>query len=269
MLFMNISRRFGAVYQEEQASEGGTAATAPTGTEPVATEPTATEPVKPVAPVTTSAEPEPSVEDNGMQQYIDEYSEGKPALSLALSFLRDAGISPTDDAFTLAERDGDFTLLKAMLAQKGMPGTDQMVAILEGAVAEHQAEQEAHEEATTAIVEGVLGENKDVILDWARENALPEEKAAMNDMLAAGGAYAHCVAIALQHMYNGADVTQPAANPVVQAKGGTSGNGPISAAEFASATQDLYNKFGQQDPRGTAEYAQLQRRREAGRTRGI
>ncbi|CCI88879.2 head scaffolding protein [Yersinia phage phi80-18] len=268
MLFMNISRRFGAVYQEEQASEGGAPAVAPTGDAVPAAEPAAVEPAKPVAPVTPSAEPSTPA-DNGMQQYIDEYSEGKPALSLALGFLRDAGISPTDDAFTLAERDGDFTLLKALLAQKGLAGTDQMVAILEGAVAEHQAEQAAHEEATTAIVEGVLGENKDVILNWARENALPEEKAAMNDMLAAGGPYAHCVAIALQHMYNGADVTQPAANPVVQAKGGTSGNGPISAAEFASATQDLYNKFGQQDPRGTAEYAQLQRRREAGRTRGI
>lgn len=263
MLFMNISRKFGSVFQEEAGSEAGSpAAAAPTGepaaapaAEPAKAEPAAAEPAVP--------------EDNGMGQYIEKHSADNPALGLALGFLRDAGISPTDPAFTMAEVDGDFTLLKAMLAQKALPGTDAMVAILEKTVADHQASIEEHEAKTTELVGQVLGEQQEEILGWARENASEEEKTVINDMFEAGGLYARAAAIMLRDQFSSSGNTIPAANPVQFSQGG-GGNagGPLDARTYAAEVQALATKLGG-DPRSSREYQMLSQRREAGRKRGI
>lgn len=265
MLFMNIARKFGNVFQEEAGTETGSPTTAaPTG-EPAKT--AVTEPAETVVEEKTPAAVEP--EDNGMGQYIEQHSADNPALGLALTFLRDAGIAPTDPAFTMAEVDGDFTLLKAMLAQKALPGTDAMVAILEKAVSDHQASVEEHEAKTTALVAEVLGEQQEAILGWARENASDEEKSVINEMLEAGGLYARAAAVMLREQYSGSGQTIPATNPVqFSQSGGGTASGPLDARTYAAEVQALATKLGG-DPRSSREYQVLSQRREAGRKRGI
>lgn len=277
MLFMNIARKFGSVFMDvETGGEGAAAggAAAETGAEAGAEvekagKVTLGEPeAKPEVTPEKVAEEPGAVEDNGMQQYIDQYQAENPALGLALGFLRDAGISPTDPAFQLAEVEGDFELLKATLAAKALPGTDAMVAILEKAVASHFEAVEKAEAETTALVTEILGEQKDEVLEWARSTASDEEKTAFNDMLEAGGVYARAAAVLLREAFQSSGNTIPAKHAVETATPGAVANGPLTAREFAAETEKLARKLGG-DPRGSAEYAQIQRRREAGRKRGI
>lgn len=268
MLFMNIARKFGFVYQEEAGAEAGSpVAAAPAAAAPA--EAAKPAPVEEGKPAEAAAPEAAAPEDNGMGQYIEQHSADNPALSLALGFLRDAGIAPTDPAFTMAEVDGDFTLLKAMLAQKGLPGTDAMVAILEKSVADHQAALAEHEAKTTELVGQILGEQQEEILGWARENASAEEKEVINEMLEAGGLYARAAAIMLKDTYSSSGNTVPAANPVQFSQGG-GGNagGPLDARTYASEVQALAKKLGG-DPRSSREYQVLSQRREAGRKRGL
>lgn len=278
MLFMNIARKFGRqVYQEEAGAETNSPAAAAPATEPAQEEAkpgkiSLGEPDKPaVEPDKPAVEEEPNQdvpEDNGMQQYIDQYQADNPALGLALGFLRDAGISPTDPAFQLAEVEGDFELLKATLAAKNLPGTDAMVAILEKAVTSHFEAVEAAEAATTALVTEILGEQKDEILDWARSTASDEEKTAFNDMLEAGGVYARAAAVLLQQAFTGAGNTVPAQHAIKTAQPSQGGHTPLTARDYAAEVDKLARQVGG-DPRQTQEYAALTRRREAGRKRGI
>lgn len=260
MLFMNIARRFG--YMEEAGAEDkGGAGGAVTPTVPAEAKPAAVEPAA-VAPVEAAAEP------HAMDAYIEQYSTDKPALSIALGFLRDAGINPTDPAFQVAETDGDFELLKAILASKGLPGTEQMLAILEGEVNSHLDAIQEREDRTTQLVSEVLGEQQEAVFEWARSNATPEEQETINNMLHDGGVAALGAALALQQLYSKSDNTIPAANPVTQAKPTNGGGGAIDARTFAAETEALSKKF-RGDPRGTREYAALQQRRAAGRKQGI
>jgi hypothetical protein len=280
MLFMNIARKFGSVFMDvetggEGAAAGGDATVegADAGAEvEKAGKVTLGDPAKPevkpeVTPEKTTEEPG-AVEDNGMQQYIDQYQAENPALGLALGFLRDAGISPTDPAFQLAEVEGDFELLKATLAAKALPGTDAMVSILEKAVASHFEAVEKAEAETTALVGEILGEQKDEVLEWARSTASDEEKTAFNDMLEAGGVYARAAAVLLREAFQGAGNTIPAQHAVKTAETAQGGHTPLTARDYAAEVEKLARKLGG-DPRQSAEYAALTRRREVGRKRGI
>lgn len=203
-----------------------------------------------------------------MDKYIQQYAEGNPALSLALSFLKDAGIKPTDPAFSMAETQNDFSLLEAILSQKGLPGTDHMVGILKGAVAQAQAaEAEAHK-ATDELVRGVLGDDTDTIVDWAAQNATPEEAEAIDNMLSAGGAYARACAIMLREAYGSSGATIPA-KAVVPAKPNTPSNvGVMDARTFAAKSNELYAKYGN-DFKQTQEYHALSSARNAARAKGL
>lgn len=203
-----------------------------------------------------------------MDQYVEQYAADKPALSLALSFLKDAGVSPEDTAFKLAEVDGDFTLLEAMLAQKGLPGTDQMLGILKGEVEAHRAAVAEAQEKSEAQVAEILGESQEEILDWARETATEEEKEAINSMFEAGGVYAAAAAIMLRENFmSTTNPTKPAETIPVTPKT-PQAHGQMTASAYASAVQELAKKVGG-DPRGTPEYAALTQKRAAARARGI
>lgn len=262
MLFMNMARKFGAVYQEEAGAEAGS----PVAAAPAASAPAPVEAANP-APAEVPAVVEGGDVKAAVAEIAAQYAEGKPALGLALGFLGDAGIAPTDAAFVAAQ-EGDFSLLKAVLAQKGLAGTDQMLAILESEVNSSIEAQTAFEAKTTEMVQGILGENHAEIMEWARANAEPEEKTAMNEMLAAGGFYARAAAMMLRDAYLGGETTQPAQNAVQLSTTGGGGNQPMTASEYATAVQELAKEMGG-DPRGSAKYQQLGARRAAGRTRGI
>ena len=213
-------------------------------------------------PENTTEPVEGSIED-----YITQFEQSKPALSLALSFLKDAGITTTDPAFQMAEGSNDFTLLEAILAQKGLPGTDQMVAILKAEAAANAAQKEAAQKETDELVQSILGEDTEAILDWAVENATPDECGAIDKMLGAGGVYARAAAIMLQQAYSGANVTVPskAVPPTKTAPSTTQAE--VTASVFAAESQKLYAKYGP-DFKQTQEYAQLSSARAAVRAKG-
>lgn len=286
MLFMNIARRFGHVYQEAAGSEGSAPAAAPAGepgdqtTREAAA--AAAEEAKPKVTLGDAAKQEPAKEEpkqepakeavpedaTGLQEYIDKYSEEKPALGLALGFLRDAGIKVTDPAFQLAEVEGDFSLLEAALALQGKPGTDQMVAILKQEVEAHHQAVEAAEADTTELVQSILGDEHEAVLSWARETASDEEKEAFNNLFEAGGVYARAAATLLKQAYAGTGATIPAKHAVDKTKAAPTGNTALTARDYANEVQALAKRLGG-DPRQSPEYAQLSRRRESGRKRGI
>lgn len=262
MIFRNMRLKYYEAASDDGAAGGGNgpaADVAPATTEPVKVEPAKVDPAK--------VEPS-AVETHAMDAYVEQYATDKPALSLALGFLKDAGISPTDPAFQMAEVDGDFTLLEAMLAQKGLPGTDKMLGILKGEVEAHMASIEAAQTATEEQVAGILGEAQEDILGWARETATAEEKEAINSMFDAGGVYAAAAAIMLRENYNATvQPTKPAASVTVNPTT-PKGGGAMTASEYASQVQALAKKYGG-DPRGTPEYAALTQKRAQARARGI
>lgn len=218
---------------------------------------------------TTEKTPEntPEPTEGSIDSFIAHFEQSKPALSLALTFLKDAGITANDPAFKMAESSNDFTLLEAVLAQKGLPGTEQMVAILKAEAAENAAKLEAEQKATDELVQSILGEDSEAILDWAVENASAEESEAINSMLGAGGVYARAAAIMLQQAYAGANVTVPS-KAVPPTKSTTSTpQAEVTARVFAEESQKLYAKYGP-DFKLTQEYAQLSSARAAVRAKG-
>lgn len=271
MLFMNIARKYltRTVYQEAAGGEGGEAAAA------AAVEPGAGGESE-AASTTTSSEAQSNEPDAvevergaAWDSVVAEYAEGKPALAVALGFIKDAGFSLQDPAIVAAE-DGDLTLLKAQLAAKGVQGADHMLAIIESEIKANQDAIQAHEDATTQVVESILGDDKDTILEWARNTANAEEKEQFNNMLECGGVYARAAALLLQNAYyENTGATKAAANPVNHSSPAQSqGGGPLSAREYAQQVDALSAKLGG-DPRGSREYAALSARREQGRKRGI
>lgn len=263
MLFMNIARKFGAVYQEEAGTETGSpAATAPS--EPAA-------PATPESPATPTTPAAPAVSAPGAVDYsgvISEYAEGKPALAVALGFLGECGIDHTGQAFELA-KGGDFTLLEAELAKLGKAGTAEMVAILKQEVEANDKAAQEHAAKTEQTLEAILGESKDVILEWARNGATEQEKSAINEMLDAGGFYAHCAAVALREAYQNSNTTIPAKNPVTSSSASQGAATALTARDFAAECEKLSRANGGADPRLLPGYAQLQQRRAVGRKQGI
>lgn len=261
MLFMNIARKFGSVYQEEAGAEAGSpAAAAPS------------EPAAPAAPAATTATTEPAapaapatVDYSGV---ISEYAEGKPALAVALGFLGECGIDHTGQAFELA-KGGDFTLLEAELAKLGKAGTAEMVAILKQEVEANDKAAQEHAAKTEQTLNDILGESKDVILEWARSGATEQEKSAINEMLDAGGFYAHCAAVALREAYQNSNNTIPAKNPVTSSSASQGAATALTARDFAAECEKLSRANGGADPRLLPGYAQLQQRRAVGRKQGI
>lgn len=258
MLFMNIARKFGFVYQEEAGPEAGSpAAAAPS--EPAAPAAPAT-PTEPAAPAATA-----TVDYSGV---ISEYAEGKPALAVALGFLGECGIDHTGQAFELA-KGGDFTLLEAELAKLGKAGTAEMVAILKQEVEANDKAAQEHAAKTEQTLNDILGESKDVILEWARNGATEQEKSAINEMLDAGGFYAHCAAVALREAYQNSNNTIPAKNPVTSSSASQGAATALTARDFAAECEKLSRANGGADPRLLPGYAQLQQRRAVGRKQGI
>src|SRR5690606_29641493 len=99
--------------------------------------PVTTDVAKPSAPVSQDpAKPNPAKEEPTPQEEeegeIEFEATGDPGLDYALSFIARAGIDDQHPAF-IAAANGDFGLLKATLAEKGLPGWEQAIALGEKA----------------------------------------------------------------------------------------------------------------------------------------
>lgn len=191
---------------------------------------------------------------------------GDVGLDMALNFVGKVGIGANHPAM-LAAQSGDFSILKATLAAKGVQGWEQFVAL--GEVAYTRTTAEAEKKATAgreAVYKEVGGEeNWNAIKTWAGSNATAEEKAEINALLNQGGLAAKGAVKYLADAYtraNNVEVNPKDALANAAAGGGapSSANGPLSSKEYSAAVQTLNNKMGGR-LEGSKEYADLQRRR--------
>ena len=192
---------------------------------------------------------------------------GDVGLDMALDFIGKAGISVEHPAMKAAQA-GDFALLKATLAQKGVQGWEQFVALGEAAYTKVTAEQAAKEKASReAIIKEAGGEAEwQAIQKWAGVNATPEEKTQINKLLAEGGLAAKSAIKYLVDVYNKANnVVKEPLNPLANASAKVSNaNAPLSASEYSREVAALSRKLGG-SMEDSKEYASLQQRRLAAR----
>lgn len=215
------------------------------------------------APVAEAPKVEPVAEPEGAVEYEPT---GDVGLDMALNFVGKAGISAVHPAM-LAAKEGDFTILKATLAAKGVRGWEQFVALGEAAYSRTTAEAEKKATAGREAVYKEAGgeENWNAIKAWAGTSATPEEKAEINALLNQGGVAAKGAVQYLARAYaraNNVEVNPRDALANAGSGGGvpSATNGPLSSKEYSAAVQALNNKLGGR-LEGSKEYADLQRRR--------
>lgn len=195
---------------------------------------------------------------------------GDPGLDMALQFIGKAGLGLSHPAMVAAVA-GDFSILKATLASKGTAGWEQYVALGEAAYARTTKDTEAKAAVGREAIYKEAG-GKDAWADvqrWAGENATPEEKAEINELLNKGGLAARGAVRYLMGAYataNNVEVNprDPLANSGRQGGAPSSETGPLSSKAYSDAVNQLNIKLrGRLD--GSPEYAKLQARRAAHR----
>ena len=219
------------------------------------------------APVPSAAVPPvPAVAPDGGVEFEPT---GDVGLDMALAFIGKQGITADHPALKAAEQ-GDFSILKATLAQKGAAGWEQFVALGEAAYARTTAENTKKAEASREAVYKEAGGKDEwlAIQTWASTNATPEEKAQINGLLNQGGLAAKSAVRYLVDVYGRANnVTVEPRDAQGQAvRGGlpNAANAPLSPREYTEAVRQLNVKLhGRID--GSPEYAKLQARRAAHR----
>ena len=169
---------------------------------------------------------------------------GDSKLDMTLAFVGKHGFGPGHPAMVAAV-NGDFSLLKAQLAEKGVAGADAYIALGEAAYATMHAENEKRRAEDKAAVESIVGgaENWEAIKDWAGKNADEGEKTAISALLSKGGIEAKIAATFLAANFSKAN-----GGTELPAKE-TDGAGPSAAATAgrSSATTDALSpkEYGQ------------------------
>jgi len=213
--------------------------------------------------------PDPAKADE--PEVIQYESTGDPKLDVALAFFGRAGLDAEHPAIQAAV-NGDFSLLAAVLEEKGVSGWQSHVALAKEAHEKFKGEREASE---AKIVESVVGalekagytnEQWGEAIGWARENAEPEELAALNQMLStpfgakAAVAYLtglHREASGVEYAPQKSAVREDAGARPANASADTS---PLSRAEFAREAEKLARKFGSNEYMSSPEYRALRAR---------
>jgi hypothetical protein len=201
---------------------------------------------------------------------VDYLETGNANLDYALKWAGQRGLNVETIPEMQQAMQGNFGPLRALLTSKQIPEADAVLALAESGFKEYQAGKEAATQAVQQMVVEVAGgeEAWGQVLDWARENAEPEEKEQINAALASGGFVAEAVAARLVHNFQAqSGVTIPQrAEPVkatASAQPPAAGNGPLSPQEYGQAVMDLRRSMKGKPIDGTPEYAALQRRRAA------
>jgi hypothetical protein len=216
--------------------------------------------VAPVVPA-TPATPEPTPSEPSGEVVYE--ATGDRGLDMALAFIGKQGF-PGDHPAVQAAAEGDFSLLKAELAAKGVPGYAEFLELGEQAYARTQEKNKATAESARKAVHDVVGgeESWKAVQAWASANATPEEKAEINAQLSKGGLAAKAAATYLANAYSKANNVTQEPKDVTNGNGGKPpvSDGKLSAADYAKEVNALNIKLrGRLD--GSPEYAALQTRR--------
>mgnify|MGYP001105367337 CR=1 FL=1 len=231
-------------------------------------------PEVPTQPPTPVGLPEPPVEPvtpnpDTTQQFVYEPT-GDAGLDYALKFVGDLGYGDTHPAI-IAAQQGNFALIKAELATKGVPGSEAVVSL---AVQAYKAYAEKEAEKAKALqsfaYQAAGGEdNWSVVQAWAAANATDEEKAQVNAAIQQGGFAAEAVIRQLVALYQQQHTL--AKSPAQVAQPGTGvpapSQGPMTAKAYSEAVENLYRQYGDRVT-DTPEYRNLQAQRLAARQAG-
>ena len=196
---------------------------------------------------------------------------GDAGLDYALNFVGKLGYGDTHPAIIAAQK-GDFSLIRAELATKGVAGSDAVLALAEQAYTRFAAEDAKKSEELAGFAAQAAGsaENWAVVRAWAAQEATPQEKAQVNAALSQGGLVAQGVINQLVTLYqqkhtlpkDAADVAKPGA-----AGTAAPSNEPMTAKAYAQAVEALRQKLGNR-AEDSPEYAALQSQRLAARRAG-
>ena len=196
---------------------------------------------------------------------------GDAGLDYALNFVGKLGYGDAHPAIQAAQK-GDFSLIRAELATKGVAGSDAVLALAEQAYTRFAAEDAKKSEELAGFAAQAAGsaENWAVVRAWAAQEATPQEKAQVNAALAQGGLVAQGVISQLVNLYqqkhtlpkDAADVAKPG-----EAGTAAPSNEPMTAKAYAQAVEALRQKLGNRTE-GSPEYAALQSQRLAARRAG-
>lgn len=217
-------------------------------------------PAVPVAKVEGDAKGEIKVADTG-----------DATLNLLYGFLARNGVNPAESDAVKAATNGDFTLLRAQLAEKNLPGWQEHIAIAEKGYADFLTGEKARGEAAkVAVVDAVGGEEAWAeVHAWAAANADPEERPTINAALNQGGLVAAAVAQFLQSQFRAA--TGASTNPTGGADASKESlksdqsTGALSPVAYAKAVEELRRKLGPSMDQ-SKDYKALQSRRAAYRS---
>lgn len=196
---------------------------------------------------------------------------GDAGLDYALNFVGKLGYGDTHPAI-LAAQKGDFSLIRAELATKGVAGSDAVLALAEQAYTRFAAEDAKKSEELAGFAAQAAGsaENWAVVRAWAAQEATPQEKAQVNAALAQGGLVAQGVISQLVTLYQQKHtLPKDAATVAKPGEVGTAApsNEPMTAKAYAQAVEALRQKLGNRTE-GSPEYAALQSQRLAARRAG-
>lgn len=193
--------------------------------------------------------------------------EDDPGLSYALTFLAGNGFNAENPAVQAAFQ-GDFSLLKAEMAAKGVQGWEQALGLAEQSYQRAVEGKEATDAQVGQIVTDFAEQNG---VDWEQavafvsSTAQPAEKTAINSLLA-DPATAHIAAAYITGAFiNGGDTEiDPQARAstdaprAVQSQGGA----PLSRREYTAELGKLRQSLGDDymhSPQAQALYRRLQR----------
>ena len=217
-----------------------------------------------------AAAPQPTPNPDTSQEFSYDPT-GDAGLDYALNFVGKLGYGDTHPAIMAAQK-GDFSLIRAELATKGVAGSDAVLALAEQAYTRFAAEDAKKSEELAGFAAQAAGsaENWAVVRAWAAAEATPQEKAQVNAALAQGGLVAQGVISQLVNLYqqkhtlpkDAATVAKPGA-----AGGSAPAAGPMTAQAYAQAVEQLRQKYGSNTD-STPEYAALQSQRLAARRAG-
>lgn len=223
----------------------------------------------PAAPLEVSANPTPAAPAAKAEApaAVAYNPTGDVGLDMTLKFVGDLGYAPEHPAMAAAI-NGDFTLLEAELASKGVKGYEAYIKLGQKAYADVSTKTKERQAKDRAAIEGIVGgaENWSAMTAWAATNADDSEKASLQAMLGKGGLEAQMAASWLATNYNRANnvSTAGAGAPVSGVRTGAApGAGALSPKEYGAAVIAARAAHRGGDFETSAAYRQLADRRMA------
>ena len=195
---------------------------------------------------------------------------GDAGLDYALGFIGKQGYTDQHPA-VLAAQSGDFSLIKAELASKGVQGAAEVLALAEAAYTRFAAKDKERNEAVGQYAAQAAGGEAQwgTVRAWAATEATPEEKAEINKALQSGGLLAKAAIDFLVKSYTAKHTLEKAPAKVGgAATATTAASTPLTAQEYAKSVMELQQQHRGRDVSHLPEYAALAQRRIAARRAG-